>query len=107
MVDLGKRREVEVKIPLVPERALMSPGPGVALRETWGWDLVLLGALRSEEVLAALAAAVGWEVRGTYRTSLWCAEEDVPSAPNLNLYGGSKSHVSWHCCDEPLFWKKW
>ena len=35
--------------------------------------------------------------------SPWCAEGDVPSAANLNLYGGSRSHVSWHCDDEPLF----
>ena len=27
----------------------------------------------------------------------------MPSAANLNLYGGSRSHVSWHCDDEPLF----
>ena len=28
---------------------------------------------------------------------------DVPTAANLNLYGGSKSYVNWHCDDEPLF----
>ena len=27
----------------------------------------------------------------------------MPTAANLNLYGGSRSHVSWHCDDEPLF----
>ena len=32
-----------------------------------------------------------------------CADGDVPSAANLNLYEGSRSHVSWHCDDEPLF----
>ena len=26
-----------------------------------------------------------------------CADGDVPSAANLNLYEGSRSHVSWHC----------
>ena len=26
-----------------------------------------------------------------------------PTAANLNLYGGQKSHVAWHCDDEPLF----
>ena len=35
--------------------------------------------------------------------SPWCADGEVPSAANLNLYGGSRSHVSWHCDDEPLF----
>ena len=35
--------------------------------------------------------------------SPWCADGDVPSAANLNLYGGSRSHGSWHCDDEPLF----
>ena len=35
--------------------------------------------------------------------SPWCADGDVPTAANLNLYGGSRSFVSWHCDDEPLF----
>ena len=35
--------------------------------------------------------------------SPWCADGDVPTAANLNLYGGSGSYVSWHCDDEPLF----
>ena len=29
----------------------------------------------------------------------WCAEGEVPTAANLNLYRG----VGWHCDDEPLF----
>ena len=33
----------------------------------------------------------------------WCAEGDVPSAANLNLYRGGSSHVGWHSDDEPLF----
>ena len=41
-VELEKGCEVEVKIPCVPERALMvgvflSPRPGVPMRETLGW----------------------------------------------------------------------
>ena len=32
----------------------------------------------------------------------WCAEEDVQTAANLNLYRGWKSRVGWHCDDEPL-----
>ena len=33
----------------------------------------------------------------------WCAEEEVPTAANLNLYRGWNSCVGWHCDDEPLF----
>ena len=33
----------------------------------------------------------------------WCAEGDVPTAANLNLYRGRSSHVGWHSDDEPLF----
>ena len=35
----------------------------------------------------------------------WCAEGDVPTAANLNLYRGWKSCVGWHRDDEPLFGK--
>ena len=33
----------------------------------------------------------------------WCAEGEVPTAANLNLYWGLHSRVGWHCDDEPLF----
>ena len=33
----------------------------------------------------------------------WCAEGEVPTAANLNLYRGWKSCVGWHCDDGPLF----
>ena len=33
----------------------------------------------------------------------WCAEGEVPTAANLNLYRGWKSCVRWHSDDEPLF----
>ena len=33
----------------------------------------------------------------------WCAEGEVPTAANLNLYRGWRSCVGWHCDDEPLF----
>ena len=33
----------------------------------------------------------------------WCAEGEVPTAANLNLYRGSNSRVNWHSDDEPLF----
>ena len=35
----------------------------------------------------------------------WCAEGEVPTAANLNLYRGRNSCVGWHCDDEPLFGK--
>ena len=35
----------------------------------------------------------------------WCAEGEVSTAANLNLYRGWKSCVGWHCDDEPLFGK--
>ena len=35
----------------------------------------------------------------------WCAEGEVLTAANLNLYRGWKSCVGWHCDDEPLFGK--
>ena len=35
----------------------------------------------------------------------WCAEGEVPTAANLNLYRGGNSCVGWHCDDEPLFGK--
>ena len=33
----------------------------------------------------------------------WCAEEEVPTAANLNLYRGGNSCVGWHRDDELLF----
>ena len=57
LVDLGQGCEVEVKIPTGPERDSRLPGPGIPLRERWGWKpllrtltsgiWVLPGALRS------------------------------------------------------------
>ena len=35
----------------------------------------------------------------------WCAEGDLPTAANLNLYRGWTSCVGWHCDDESLFGK--
>ena len=35
----------------------------------------------------------------------WCAEGEVPTAANLNLYRGWKSCVGWHRDDKPLFGK--
>ena len=158
LVELGQGCEVEVKIPSDPEREPRSPGPGISLRERWGWKpllrtltsgiWVLLGVLRCSGFEGLLEAAASWERRGTYRTawavcsrsgcqcsysygqgpaigphtgrgcfryltsvwralaplmSPWCADGDVPTAANLDLHGGLRSHVSWHCDDEPLF----
>ena len=163
LVEFGEGCEVVVRIPCVPEKALMvgvfvTPRPGVPLRETWGWKpllhtpssgvWVLSGALQSIGFLDLLGAAASWVGRSTYRTawavcpwsgcqcsysygqgpaigphtgqgcwryldrvwralapllSPWCADGDVPSAANLNLYEGSGSHVNWHCDDESLF----
>ena len=163
LVEFGEGCEVVVKIPCVPEQALMvgvfvAPRPGVPLRETWGWKpllhtvfngvWVLSGALQSLGFLDLLDATGSWVSRSTYRTawavcpwsgcqcsysygqgpaigphtgrgcfrylvsvwralapllSPWCADGDVPSAANLNLYEGSRSHVNWHCDDESLF----
>ena len=33
----------------------------------------------------------------------WCAEVEVPTAANLNLYRGGNSRVNWHSDNEPLF----
>ena len=33
----------------------------------------------------------------------WCAEGEVPTAANLNLYRGGTSRVNWHSDNEPLF----
>ena len=33
----------------------------------------------------------------------WCAEGEVPTAANLNLYRGGDSRVNWHSDNEPLF----
>ena len=35
----------------------------------------------------------------------WCAEGEVPTAANLNLYRGWRSCVGWHRDDEPQFGK--
>ena len=35
----------------------------------------------------------------------WCAEGEVPTAANLNLYRGWRSCVGWDSDDEPLFGK--
>ena len=84
LVELGKGCEVVVKIPCVPEKALMvgvfvSPRPGVPLRETLGWKPLLRipssgvwvfpGALQSLGFLDLLDAAASCVSRSTYRTA--------------------------------------
>ena len=36
----------------------------------------------------------------------WCAEGDVPTAANLNLYRGRRSHVGRYSDNEPLFGRR-
>ena len=84
LVELRKGCEVEVKIPCVPEKALMvgvfvSPRPGVPLRDTWGWKpllhtpssgvWILPGNLQNVGFLGLLEAAGSWVSRSTYRTA--------------------------------------
>ena len=33
----------------------------------------------------------------------WCADAEMPTCANLNLYGGSGSRVRWHSDNEGLF----
>ena len=40
-VELGQGCGVEVKIPTDPERDLRLPGPGIPIREQWGWKPLL------------------------------------------------------------------
>ena len=37
----------------------------------------------------------------------WCAEGEVPTAANLNLYRGGTSRLNWHSDNEPLFGGVW
>ena len=79
LVDLGKGCEIEVKIPTDPESDTWAPGPGVTIRERWGWKpllrtltsgiWVLPGALQGLGFEEALASAASWVGRGTYRTA--------------------------------------
>ena len=57
------------------------------------WRAVLATASRSVEAIAPPMKP-------------WCAEGDVPTAANLNLYRGRFSNVGWHSDDEPLFGKR-
>ena len=37
----------------------------------------------------------------------WCAERDVPTAANVNLYRGRNSQVGWHSDDGTSPWRVW
>ena len=79
LVDLGQGCEIEVKIPTDLESDTWAPGPGVTIRERWGWKpllrtltsgiWVLPGALQGLGLEEALASAASWVGRGTYRTA--------------------------------------
>ena len=65
----------------------VSTGPGEPLRTALGWTPLLhtpssgvwlfRGAVRGEQLLAALVSSVDWVVRGTYRTA-WAVEPRCP-----------------------------
>ena len=124
---------VRVACPSCPDYSLEPPGPDGVIRNMIGWSRLektersgvwlFLGALQGENLFSLLDAAGDWERKGSYRTAWavpldssctcsyaylmqpWCAEGEVPTAANLNLYRGWKSCVRWHCDDEPLFGK--
>ena len=52
-----------------------------------------------------MLATARWFVEGLVAPLMkpWCAEGEVPTAANLNLYRGWNSCFGWHCDDEPLF----
>ena len=68
----------------------------------WVWDGPAIGPHTGKQCWP-LPAGV-WRALAPLM-SPWCAEGEVPTAANLNLYPGWKSCVGWHCDDEPLFGK--
>ena len=76
---LAGRREVTVHMMPSAGRSPESPGPGEDYRRLQGWTPLLRtpnsgvwvcrGALRGNQLLAALVSSVDWVVRGTYRTA--------------------------------------
>ena len=78
-VVLAGRREVTVHMMPSAGRSPESPGPGEDYRRLQGWTPLLRtpnsgvwvcrGALRVNQLLAALVSSVDWVVRGTYRTA--------------------------------------
>ena len=90
----------------------------------WSGVWLFWGALQGEGVLSALLAAGDWVRKGSHRTAWsvpttffvsllgfvwarhscpWCAEGDVPTAANLNLFRKRNSREVWQIHDEPLF----
>ena len=117
LVDLGQGCEVEVKIPTGPESDPRLPGPGISLRERWGWKpllrtltsgiWVLSGALRSVGLEGVLEAAASWECRSTYRTA-WavCPQVRLPmlvlvwARPSYRATYGQRLFRPPHTCVE-------
>ena len=65
LVEFGEGCEVVVKIPCVPEKALMvgvfvTPRPGVPLRETWGWKPLLHTPSSGVWVLSGALQSIGF-----------------------------------------------
>ena len=59
LVELGQGCEVEVKIPSDAERKLRSPGPGIQLRDRWGWKPLLRTLASGIWVLLVLFEVLG------------------------------------------------
>ena len=80
---------VSVASPSCPDNSPVLPGPGRVIRNMLGWSL--------------MEKTEGSRVWSFPLMKPWCAEGEVPTATNLNLYRGWNSCVSWHSDDEPLF----
>ena len=82
---------------VVPHRVVASPWFFVHFSFTYGRGPAIgpLSGKRCWPLLAGLWSAIAPLMKP------WCAEEEVPTAVNLNLYRGWKS--GWHSDDEPLF----
>ena len=84
-------------------------GPGRIIRNMLGWSQMektvrsgvwlFRGAFQGESPFSSRRS----RRLGQERVEPWCAEGEVPTAENLNLFRGWKSCVGWHCDDEPLF----
>ena len=111
---VGEAYEVLVKSLLVPEWVPTTPGPGVTLRRRggnrWfapfvlgglGWAFHLPHCMGGNLFVCQLLTSA-WRAIAPLMTP-WCAEGDVPTAANLNLFGCKVSHVAWHSDDEHLF----
>ena len=82
------------------QRGQSSVVPHAHVHMRMGWP-----RFRATHWKAVLATASRCVEGSRTLMSPWCAEGEVPTTANLNLYQGWKSCVGWHCDDEPLFGK--